>query len=984
MKKKTLTKGMAAVMAFAMFTTISGSNLMFTFSNVVNSALNISTSKTIQIDEGEGITVMYDNPYGTDTGSKQATLQMEMDVAAENIRQVEEGVVLIRNENKALPLSSENKVTIFGNGSVNSIGTSDVTAFDAIPAVSFCSAMQAAFGENGVNTILADEVYSGLQTTTSSSIVEADIADIKKRESSWQSDYNDAAIVVLSRTGGEDNDNVFITEEGNHYLSLSKKEADLMNYLKEEKEKGVFEKIVVILNSEQMMELGWLEEYQVDACLQVGTTGAVGFTGLGNLLIGNVTPSGHLVDTYVKNSMSAPAVTYAGENTQSWTNTDWLNTVCTDNNNNGAALNYYTIYAEGIYVGYKYYETRYEDCVLGNGNAASSVGSSNGGSWNYEDEVVYPFGYGLSYTEFEQRLDSVLYNEKEDTYEVSVTVTNTGEVEGKSVVEVYAQTPYGDYEKQNKVEKSSVMLAGFEKTDTLQPGESVVITVPVERYLLASYDSQNAAGYILSAGDYYLSVGDNAHDALNNILAAKGKTTADGMDQNGSADKTYTWNQAEVDTSTYKNARFTGVEVTNQFDYADINYYGYAFTYLSRSDWEGTYPKEAAVFEANDKIVEKMNSDWYEVPENAPDVSDFTQGTDNGLSFAEMRNVDWEDEETWNQFIDQMTVEEMANLTLDGNGVAGVDNVGLPSVVRDDDGTGLSRAQLSAVGKNAMKWVSETMTARTWNKERFKARGFMLAMEATFCGVQEIWYGAGNIHRTPFGGRNRQYCSEDGNFGYYVTSEEARAMQEYGVTYCVKHMVMNDQETEREGISTFSNEQAIRENYLRPFEGAICKGGALSVMTSFNRLGSQACASCSELLLNVLKGEWGFKGHVTTDGYTSSQLYKRHFLEDYAAGCDYYCLDSSDHAAAVIEAINNGDGYILSRLREATKRNIYVVSRSIVQNGLNSNSIVVTVVPGWEKALLAATALFVIGFIICLAMTVVFSFEHKTDRRKEA
>ena len=349
-----------------------------------------------------------------------------------------------------------------------------------------------------------------------------------------------------------------------------------------------------------------------------------------------------------------------------WGNVDYVNSKATDLSNDGINVDYYTICAEGIYVGYKYYETRYEDAVMGSGDASSSVGSSTGNGWNYADEVVYPFGYGLSYTDFTQTLKGVTFNADTDNYEVEVEVTNTGDVAGKSVVEVYAQTPYGDYEKQNSIEKSAVQVVGFEKTDTLEPGQSQTVTVECERYMLASYDAKGAKGYILSAGDYYLSVGDDSHDALNNILAAKGYTTANGMTADGDAAKVYSWNQAEQDTTTYKMSRADDtVEVTNQFDNADLNYYGVDFTYLSRSDWSGTYPASVVSIDATDEMIDDLNLDWYETPADAPAVSDFTQGADNGLKFIDMRLVEWNDDEQWDAFLDQLTVADMTALMPD-------------------------------------------------------------------------------------------------------------------------------------------------------------------------------------------------------------------------------------------------------------------------------------------------------------------------------
>ena len=836
-KKAAIARGVASVMAVTMFTSVSASVLMFDNAGVINQALNLSTSKIVELGDGEATnTVYYDNPYGTDTSDRQATMNMELAVAAENISQAEEGAVLLKNENAALPIAAGQRITIFGNGSYNSVDSAsnavNSTSFDAIPAVGLVDSLQTALGADNVNTALSS-VYTPMSLTSNQEVSEAPIDQIKAQESSWQSDYNDVAVVTFTRAGSEGNDSALTTAEGRNYLGLSKNEEDLLSYLQSQKQAGVFSKIVAVINSDQAMELGWVDEYDVDACLLSGLPGAVGWTGIANVMTGKVSPSGHTVDTYAANSLSSPAITYAAGNAMDWTNKDWLLANATDNDGNGTNILHYTIYAEGIYIGYKYYETRYEDTVMGTGNADGAAGASVGNAWAYSNEVVYPFGYGLSYTTFDQTLEGVTFDADSDMYQVSVRVKNTGSVAGKSVVEVYAQTPYGSYEQENQVEKASIQLVGFEKTAMLQPGEEATVTVPVERYFLASYDSKGAAGYILSAGDYYLAVGDDAHDALNNVLAAKGYTAADGMTADGNAAKVYSWNQAELDTTTYKMSRVDDtVEVTNQFDHADLNNYGIEMTYLSRSDWQNTYPVERMALAMNDALLEDLNLDWYEKPADAPEVSDFTQGADNGLTFSGMRLIPWEDEDTWNKFIDQLTVDEMASLLMDSRGSNPIESIAMPAAGRTDDNSGFG--PLISEGTNGIKWVTEPITARTWNKDLFESRGRVMGIEATFCGLTEIWYGGGNIHRTPVGGRNWQYYSEDGNFGYIIGTYEAKGMQAQGVIYCPKHFVLNDQETFREGISTFANEQSIREIYMRAFEGALCEGGAMGVMTSFN------------------------------------------------------------------------------------------------------------------------------------------------------
>ena len=360
-KKAAIARGVASVMAVTMFTSVSASVLMFDNAGVINQALNLSTSKIVELGDGEATnTVYYDNPYGTDTSDRQATMNMELAVAAENISQAEEGAVLLKNENAALPIAAGQRITIFGNGSYNSVDSAsnavNSTSFDAIPAVGLVDSLQTALGADNVNTALSS-VYVPMSLTTNQEVSEAPIDQIKAQESSWQSDYNDVAVVTFTRAGSEGNDSALTTAEDRNYLGLSKNEEDLLGYLQSQKQAGVFSKIVAVINSDQAMELGWVDEYDVDACLLSGLPGAVGWTGIANVMTGKVSPSGHTVDTYAANSLSSPAITYAAGNAMDWTNKDWLLANATDNDGNGTNILHYTIYAEGIYIGYKWYET---------------------------------------------------------------------------------------------------------------------------------------------------------------------------------------------------------------------------------------------------------------------------------------------------------------------------------------------------------------------------------------------------------------------------------------------------------------------------------------------------------------------------------------------------------------------------------------------------------------------------------------------------
>ncbi|MCD8326815.1 MAG: glycoside hydrolase family 3 C-terminal domain-containing protein [Lachnospiraceae bacterium] len=966
-KKSFLFRGLAAVMGVLMLLSMSATTLVLGNKSTINSNLNISESVLVGGDE-DSFTVYVENEYGYDS---TALIEVYYDAADVNVEIAEEGITLLKNDDSALPLAEGSRITLFGNASVNS-SIYSTTNPDYIPYVSYVSAMQAQFGEDNVNTVLCENVYEGMSSTGTSSVAEAVISEVTAYESTWQSDYNDAAIVVLARNGSEGNDvyqyasdDTYSDGSARRMMDLSTNEEALMSYLYEQKEAGVFDSIIVIIATEFEMELGFLEEYDVDACLLTGTTGSYGCTAVAEVLAGEVNPSGRTADTYSSSSVSSPAVVNAGvEGVSIWGNADELNEY--DQINNDANIDYYVVYGEGIYVGYKYYETRYEDTVMGTGNASSTVGTFNSSSaWNYAEEMCYTFGYGLSYTTFEQTLDSVTFDESTNTYTVTVTVTNTGNVAGKDVVEVYAQTPYGDYEKENLVEKSAIQLINYAKTDTLEPGESQTLEISCMEYFLASYDTYGAETYILSAGDYYFAIGTDAHDALNNVLAAKGYTVADGMTADGDASKTYTWNQAELDAETYSISIYTDVEVTNTFDDADINYYdGYEYVYLTRSDWEGTWP-EKVQWDATQEMMDVLSNYYYETPEDSPSVDDFTQGVDNGLTLVDMIGVDFDDE-LWDGFIDQLTVEQMSDTTK--TSLAAVSELDIPSQGRGDDDT-------TAAG-GSIYWVSHPLTARTWNTEMNTLRGKYEGLICYLNGNDEIWYGAANIHRTSYGGRVCQYWSEDATLDYWNGYYEAEAMQAVGVTMCVKHMAVNDQESQRTGLSVFVTEQALREIYLRAFEGSFA-GGALGVMTTTGRVGPILGKNYSAMLTTVLKGEWGFKGHVTSDGYVNTGYYNN-TLEEFDAGMDYSCLDSNGvNGARLVSAINDGDGHMLEVLREAAKRNLYVAAQSARMNGLGNGATMVAIAPTWEVALVVANIVIIVLFAACCILAIVESVKNR-------
>lgn len=982
MKRSRLWTGLASACSFLLTASILGMNCMMSYEGTVNGALGISTSRVVNEDGADADeTTYFESEYGELNAENLQTLIS--DTYAESVTEQEEGSVLLKNEDNALPLSEdETSVTLFGHSVVqplyksNSAGSSGYEGKYCIDLYTALS--DAGFEINGTlynaykesDTMRSSGVAAFGQEATEWSLGEEDISFYTdKLRQSWEDNYNDVAIVMLSREGGEGAELYMEDEAGISQLALHQEEKDLLQMIKDS---GKFEKTIVLVNSGNAMELGWLDEYDVDACLWIGLPGQRGFEGVANILTGKANPSGRLTDTYAVNSLSAPAVVNGGYHNQNWTNLDYV----LDNSDDlDSEVSWYTVQAEGIYIGYKYYETRYEDLILGQGNASTEKGSSTGKAWSYTDEVSYPFGYGLSYTTFDQTLDSVEVTD--DTVTVTVTVTNTGDVAGKSVVQVYAQTPYGDYEKENLVEKSAIQLVNFDKTDVLEPGESETVTIECDKYLLASYDYTNTQGYIMSEGDYYISVGDNAHDALNNVLAAKGASgmvDVSGAPSSGSVDKTYTWSE-EFDDTTYRTSQYTDEEVTNQFADCDINYWiEDSVTYLSRNDWDGTYPTAPVQIEATDEMIEVLGGEYYEKPEDALSVDDYTQGDNQGIPLASMIGKDFNDED-WETYLNQFTVEELATLTADNFGTAEIPTVGKPAVVVGDGPDGVGGKfdeEKYGDGRDDCCFPCENILASTFNKELLQRRGELMAEEAMYLGMAQVWMPGVNLHRTPFGGRNFEYYSEDAVMSYLCIIPEVQAMESKGVHAGAKHVAGNDQENNRQGISVFFNEQAYREGALRGCESAVTEGGGMAVMHGFNRLGMKWCSSSEALCTQVLRNEWGFYGQQETDAVATDEGYRAHFTTSLAAGTNTYCLDFSGASSRAITAAieSNDDGYLLGKLRDSAHYYLYIIANSSIMNGYSVDSKVVAVTPWWQPTMYVIIGVFAVLDIFLIVMLV--------------
>ena len=724
MKRSKLWSGLTSTSAALLVVGLIGQNLAAANASYINTALGTATTKVVQTGE-VGDTTYFKSQFGDfdDPDAQAAAIAAALE---QNVNEMREGAALLRNENNTLPLTNATRISVFGHAAVdpayqaNSAGNKVTNG--ALNSIDLKTALEAQGFE--VNPQLWDGIAAGTATraqgeapqfgggysvTGTATNTEENKAFYQGLANTWANDYKDAAIVVFAREGGEGHDLLMddVDTDGSTIssLALHKDERDLLEMVRKD-----FDKVIVLLNSPYQMEVQDIIPY-ADSILFIGYPGHQGFTGVAEILKGTVNPSGHLTDTYATDSLSSPAAVNSGTRTPQFANVDEINATIGEDE----SAEYMSFQAEGIYIGYRYYETRYADAVMGQGNATAPVGALEGASsWNYADEVQYPFGYGLSYTTFDQKLDSVDVGEDEIT--AKVTVTNTGDMAGKSVVQLYAQTPYGDYERQHGVEKSAIQLAGFGKTQELAPGASETVTITVDKYLLASYDTtahDGAGGYILSDGDYYLAIGEDSHDALNNVLAAEGYTAANGMTAEGTAAKTYSFKQS-FDDDKYRTGE-NGAIVSNQFADADLNYWvDGAGTYLSRSDWEATYPVEQTTVEATPEMMNILAGEWYEKPEGAPSYSEVAAnfGVDSGLNLAMMKDVPLSDHETWLKFIYQLQPEDLPNATAESFQSPAVGDLSPAFAVGDGcDSVGGTYFCSTASGSSCSVPVSTTTTA---------------------------------------------------------------------------------------------------------------------------------------------------------------------------------------------------------------------------------------------------------------------------------
>lgn len=907
------------------------------YSDLISVYFNQPTSKVVSASNET--TEHFTSDYASDDEREQALADMGTTI-------LREGVTLLKNENGTLPLEATSKISVFGQDSVDSVyGGGGAGSIDTSKAQSLMDAFEQAGFD--VNPTLTEFYTTGAgkdyRKTSTDAYGKGTFAVNEVPASAYTDDveksfasYNDAAIVVIGRSGSESQD--LPTDKlasGYTYLQLDDDERAMLKMASDN-----FDKVVVLLNTQNPMELADLEDDSIDAVMWIGSLGQTGAGGVAEALNGTVNPSGHLPDTYAYDLKSA----------QSSANFGSYAIV----NGTDRFTSSYMAYAEGIYVGYRYYETRYEDVVLGN-EARSN--------YDYTKQVAYPFGYGLSYTDFTWSDYSM--KKADGGFDISVKVTNTGKTAGKDVVQLYMQSPYTDYDKANGIEKASVELVGYAKTDTLKAGASETVTVHVDQESMKTYDSAGEGTYIMDAGDYYLVAGTDAHNALNNILAAKGKTTADGMTENGNAALAAKHTVHSQDNTTYAKSAATDEKISNQFDDVDLTTYDNSFTYLSRSDWTGSWPATYAdgKWTASQKFLDALTIDTAQSePEQKP-----TTDTDNPsygkLNASMLMDTDYADE-SWSALIGQMSVKELDQLVrIGGYATKSVSSTQLPATTDKDGPAGISSTLVG--GESGMGYPSEIVIAATWNSDLAESFGKAIGEDSLALKVA-VWYGpACNIHRNPYGGRAFEYFSEDSYLSGAMCAKVVAGAGSKGVVSTVKHFALNDQETNRMGGAIFANEQTIRQLYLRPFEMSVRDGGATAMMASMNRIGSRWTGGHKGLMTNTLRGEWGFNGFVVTDQASYSVFAYEDLREGLEAGTDLWL--NTDAGLWKLPDDDMTDG-VIANMQRAAHNISYAISRSNAMNGLSANSKIVKVTPLWRWGVYALDGVVTVGAVALIAI----------------
>jgi beta-glucosidase len=1039
----------------------------------------LGTQSSVFVSESTEDDPLYDKFQPSDevlnedgTGNSRALIQKAINL---NRQQAAEGVVLLKNENNVLPLASGANVTLFGIRShVNIIGSSfgvktwggyisleqalsqnrtdfantittavstDRTTGETTTGLTVSGWSGDEFDFEGagytLNPVMIDiyeklnETYNHANNESPANVYdpgEPSLAEIAATNGDYKASfaqYGDAAIVVISRPSAESIDYLpgGIAEGlgADEPLALTTNERDAIELAKE-----CSDKVIVLINSSTAIEINDLKnDPEVDAILWIGAPGNYGMLGVADILCGRTSPSGGLFDIFPAYNMSAPAMQNMGK--FYYTNTDEEIT------RSGGILSFtpgaYLIEAEGIYTGYRYYETRYYDAILGNGNATSPVGAYGSTTkWDYDNEVAYGFGFGLSYTTFDKELvgEPVFEITTEDgvtnAYATfNVKVTNTGNMAGKTSVQVYGQAPYIV----GGVEKVAVQLLNFDKTNTLQPGESQIVPVKVDLQYIASYDEtfENADGttgtYILDPGTYYFAVGNGAHDALNNIMAKQGISAAA---LSGASDAALAYEQEITEDFISKTAfsvSKTGAQISNQLPYADWNYYQPGeVTYLTRADWAGTFPKTYdSMTLTSEKLISDLNGYYYDIHTD-DDTSEIKWGVDNGIKFYEMAGVSFDDP-MWEELLDQMTLEEAQYLaTFGGPSIPGVASIGtVETYMTENAGNGVA-VNLNASKDTGAPWTigaddpngnwhpevfaNAPLMASSFNPDLMYEIGAFIGEESLFTGIPILWGPGLNTHRHAYNGRNGEYYSEDPVLSGVAAMEFAIGALEYGLIAAPKHYAFNDQESERGGVSPYMTEQRAREVELRAYQIAFeatkydteeHDAGMLGLMVSFSKIGGVECTASTGMMTNILQDEWGFRGYAVTDIYDDTDLYGAVLASgttcfDTRGVSGFYGSTTLDNCFLFTTQIDGstvsselllGDANLQQAVKSSCHKILYAMSQSNLMNRYNSTTQIKATMTWWRAAYRGAIGGFAVLTVACAAMYVLSVTKKKGE-----
>lgn len=844
----------------------------------------------------------------------------------------EEGIVLLQNEDNTLPMESGTKLNVFGWSSTNPVygGTGSGSLSDAYPTVSLLEGFANAGFEVNEDLVNFYTEYRDSRpmvgmwgqdwTVPEPTMDEYDDANVFESAK----EYSDTAVVVIARSGGEGADlptsldpeveDTFSADGGmfgasglryseneddldasKHYLELSNREQAMIDRVTAE-----YDNVVLVVNAANTMELSFVENYeQIKSVVWCPGTGQSGFNALGKILSGEINPSAKTSDTFVKDLTNTPTYNNFGYYTY-----DNMDEFAVD----GATPSFVN-YTDGIYVGYRFYETAAQEGLI-----------------NYEDLVQYPFGYGLSYTEFAQEMGEL--NVSDGRISVDVTVTNTGDTAGKDVAEIYYNPPYTD----GGIEKASVNLAGFAKTGILEPGASQTVTVSFQIEDMASYDDKNAQAYVLEAGDYEISLRTDSHTVVDTKVYTVDETITYGEGNTRSSDET---------------------TATNQLDFANGE-----LTYLSRANGFANYA-EATAAPSNYTMSEEDKATFYNNSNYDPtvynDESDEmpTTGADNGLTLADLRGVDYDDAQ-WEDLLDQLTIADMDNMiAIGGYQTAAAGSVGKVQTIDCDGPASINN---NFTGTGSIGFPAGVMIANTWNVDLATAFGQSIGKMADEMGVSGWYAPAMNIHRSAFAGRNFEYYSEDPLLSGAIATYALKGAEEEGVYAYIKHFALNDQETNRNNqLCTWFNEQSAREIYLKPFEMCVKEGGAKAVMSAFNFYGTEPAGASAAVLINILRDEWGFQGFVLTDYYGVYGYQDADRMVRNGNDCMLVAYDTETNHMTDTESATS-----VQAMRQACKNIMYTVVNSRAYDAENLQTGLMT----WQIAAIAIDVVLAAGLIL--------------------